>query len=68
MLANNPVYHARRKHIEMHYQFMRENVLAREVDMVYVSTEEEVANVFTKGLDIEKLVDLGACFMYLSWI
>ena len=40
MLANNPVYHARTKHIEVHYHFVREKVLAREVDLVYVSTEE----------------------------
>ena len=40
MLANNPVYHARTKHIEVHYHFVREKVLAGEVDLVYVSTEE----------------------------
>ena len=40
MLANNPVYHARTKHIEVHYHFVREKVLAREVNLVYVSTEE----------------------------
>ena len=38
MLANNLVYHARMKHIEVHYHFVREKVLAREVDLVYVST------------------------------
>ena len=40
MLANNPIYHARTKHIEVHYHFVREKILAREVDLVYVSTEE----------------------------
>jgi hypothetical protein len=28
LLANNPVYHARTKHIEVHYHFIREKVLA----------------------------------------
>ena len=37
---NNPIYHARIKHIEVHYHFVREKVLAREVDLVYVSTEK----------------------------
>ena len=54
-LANNPVYHARTKHIEVHYHFVREKVLAREIDLVYVSTEEQVADIFTKALGTEKL-------------
>ena len=55
MLANNQVYHARTKHIEVHYHFVREKVLAGEVDLVYVSIEEQVADIFTKALGIEKL-------------
>ena len=50
MLANNLVYHPRTKHIEVHYHFVREKVLAREIDRVYVSTEEQVADIFTKAL------------------
>ena len=55
MLANNPVYHARTKHIEVHYHFVREKVLAGEIDLVYVSTEEQVADIFMKALGTEKL-------------
>ena len=55
MLANNPVYHARTKHIEVHYHFVREKVLAGEVDLVYVSTEEQVAGILTKTLGTENL-------------
>ncbi len=29
LLANNPIYHARTKHIETHYHFIREKVLAK---------------------------------------
>ena len=39
-LARNPVYHARTKHIEVHYHFIKERVLAGDIDLVYVSTEE----------------------------
>ena len=54
-LARNPVYHARTKHIEVHYHFIRERVLAGDIDLVYVSTEEQVADIFTKALGAEKL-------------
>ena len=39
-LANNPVYHARTKHIEVHYHYVREKVLLGLIDLVYVSTED----------------------------
>ena len=31
-LAKNPVFHARTKHIEVHYHFVRERVLSSEVE------------------------------------
>jgi hypothetical protein len=36
LLANNPVYHARTKHIEVHYHFIREKVIAKEIDLIHV--------------------------------
>ena len=39
-LARNPVFHARTKHIEVHYHYVRERVLAGDIDLVYFSTEE----------------------------
>jgi hypothetical protein len=55
LLANNPVYHARTKHIEVHYHFIREKVLAKEIDLIHVSTEDQVADIFTKALVTDKL-------------
>ena len=54
-LAKNPVYHARTKHIEVHYHFIRERVLVGDIDLVYVSTEDQIADIFTKALGAEKL-------------
>jgi hypothetical protein len=53
-LARNPVFHARTKHIEVHYHFIRERVLASEIDLIYVSTEDQVVDIFTKVLGAEK--------------
>ncbi len=55
LLANNPVYHARTKHIEVHYHFIREKILAKEIDFIHVSTEDQVADIFTKALGTDKL-------------
>jgi hypothetical protein len=55
LLANNPVYHARTKHIEVHYYFIREKVLAKEIDLIHVNIENQVANIFTKALGTDKL-------------
>jgi hypothetical protein len=55
LLANNSVYHVRTKHIEMHYHFIKEKVLAKEIDVIHVSTEDQVADIFIKALGTNKL-------------
>ena len=54
-LAHNPVFHARTKHIEVHYHFIREHVQAGEINLQHVSTNLQVADIFTKALGIDKL-------------
>ena len=54
-LARNPVFHARTKHIEVHYHFIRECVQAGEIDLQHVSTNLQVADIITKALGIDKL-------------
>jgi hypothetical protein len=55
LFANNLVYHARTKHIEVHYHFIREKVLTKEIDLIHVSIEDQVADIFTKALGTDKL-------------
>jgi hypothetical protein len=55
LLVNNPVYHARTKHIEVHYHFIKKKVLVKEIDLIHVSTKNQVADIFTKALGTNKL-------------
>jgi hypothetical protein len=50
-LASNPVYHARTKHIEVDYHFIREKVLNGDISIKYISTHDQLADIFTKGLN-----------------
>ena len=54
-LAKNPIFHARTKHIEVHYHFVREHVLSSEVELQYVPTDRQIADIFTKPLGLDKL-------------
>jgi hypothetical protein len=49
-LASNPIFHARTKHIEVDYHFVREKVLNRDIFLKFISTHDQVADLFTKGL------------------
>ena len=57
------MFHARTKHIEVHYHFIRERVLAGNVDLQHISTNLQMADIFTKALGADKLwkfmTDLG---------
>lgn len=56
-LAKNPIFHAT-KHVEVHYHFIREKVLKEEIKLEYISTENQAANLFTKGLSSSKCANL----------
>jgi hypothetical protein len=66
LLANNLVYHARTKHIEVHYHFIREKDLSKEIDLIHVSTEDQVTDIFTKALGTDKLKKFRKMFGVLE--
>ena len=53
-LAENPMFHARTKHIEVHHHFIREKVLKGDINLFHANTKEQTADVFTKGLSVLK--------------
>ena len=52
-LAQNLVLHQRSKHIDVHYHFAREHLLARHFSLDFVPTGDNIADIMTKGLTKE---------------
>ena len=50
-IANNPVLHSKNKHIEIRYHFIRDHVMNGDVELHFVPTEYQLADLFTKPLD-----------------
>jgi hypothetical protein len=49
-LAHNPVFHARTKHVELSYHFIRELVSTGFLQVSFVRSTNQLADLFTKGL------------------
>jgi hypothetical protein len=50
-MTDNPVEYSRTKHIDIRYHFLRDHQLRGDIKIAYVSTKEQLANIFTKPLD-----------------
>nr|GEU32587.1 retrovirus-related Pol polyprotein from transposon TNT 1-94 [Tanacetum cinerariifolium] len=58
--ANNNVQHSCSNHIDIRYHFIKDQVVSGVVDLYFVRTEYQLANIFTKALcreTIEFLID-----------
>jgi hypothetical protein len=49
-LSENPVFHDKSKHIEIKYHYIRDMVQRKIVHVQYLSTHEQIADIFTKPL------------------
>ena len=50
-MAENPVEHSRTKHIDIRHHFLRDHQQKGDIEVFHVSTENQLADIFTKPLD-----------------
>jgi hypothetical protein len=67
-LDHNPVFHGRAKHIKVRHHFLRDHVDKGEIEMKFIDTERQLADIFTKPLDSFCFTslrgELGVCHPY----
>ena len=64
-LASNPIFHAKTKHIEVDYHFVREKVLNRDMVLKYISNLDQLADLFIKSLPSPRFCALSFKLMGL---
>jgi hypothetical protein len=67
-VAKNPVLHKKIRHIERRHHFLRDHEEKGDIEIRYIDTERQLANIFTKPLDSSRFADLrgeiGVCHSY----
>lgn len=53
-LCANPMFHARTKRVDVNYHFVRDKVASSDPRVRFVSTQDQVANIFTKLLSVKR--------------
>jgi hypothetical protein len=57
-ISKNPVQHSRTKHIDVRHHFIRDHVEKGDICLEFVSTNLQIADIFTKPLPDERFASL----------
>ena len=53
-ISCNPVQHSRTKHIDIRYHFIKDHVEKGTIELYFVGTDNQLADLFTKALDSKR--------------
>ena len=57
-ISKNLMQHSRTKHIEIRHHFLRDHAQKGDITLEFVSTKDQLVDIFTKPLSEEKFVDI----------
>ena len=57
-ISKNLMQHSRTKYIEIKHHFFRDHAQKGDITLEFVSTKDQLANIFTKPLSKEQFVDI----------
>jgi hypothetical protein len=57
-MADNLVEHSRTKHIAIQYHFLRDHQQKGDIEIAYINTKGQLADIFTKPLDEQTFTKL----------
>jgi hypothetical protein len=67
-VSKNPIFHKKMRHVERRHHFLRDHIEKGDIEMRYMDTERQLADIFTKPLDSSRFADLqgeiGVCHPY----
>jgi hypothetical protein len=67
-VAKNLVFHKRMRHLERRHHFLRDHIEKGDIEMRYIDTEKQLANIFTKPFDASCFAalqgEIGVCHPY----
>ncbi|XP_078430676.1 secreted RxLR effector protein 161-like [Wolffia australiana] len=53
-IAKNPIVHSRTKHIEVKHHFIRDHISKGDIELKFIETSRQIADIFTKSLSGER--------------
>jgi hypothetical protein len=67
-LADNPIEHSRTKHTDICHHFLRDHQQRENIDIFHISTDHQLADIFTKPLDERRFCEMHSELNVLdSW-